>query len=239
MKNPLRDLFRLFFPPTCAVCGRVLPEEGELLCTTCRWEMPLTGFARQADNPVARKFYGHLPLDAASSYYYFVHGSGFRDLIHRFKYQGGWAIAQKLGAWYGAELKESGLYGGIDLVVPIPLHWLRRLQRGYNQSEYLARGIASALGVPVESHSVVRRVYNVSQTHRTKDERWENVHGIFAVRHPERLVGRRLLLVDDVLTTGATLISCGETILRAVPDCRLSIATLAVARGELRSGMEY
>lgn len=231
--NPLKDIFRLFFPEVCAVCGDVLPDGGDFICTSCRWEIPLTGTWNDRQNPVAEKFYGHLPLENACAFFYFVHESDYRGLIHKFKYQGGWRIAEKIGRWFGAELSASPLYGDIDVVVPVPLHIRRRLKRGYNQSEYLARGIGASMGKEIDVSSVRRTSYNESQTGRNKSERWDNVRGIFSVRERAPIAGKHVLLVDDVLTTGATIISCGETILKAYPGCRLSVATLAVSRNEI------
>lgn len=230
--NPIKDIFSLFFPDVCAVCGDTLPDGGDFVCTACRWEIPLTGFWSEADNPVARKFYGQLPLENACSFFFFVHESDFRGLIHKFKYQGGWRLAEKIGRWFGAELAASPLYRDVDVIVPVPLHLRRRLHRGYNQSEYIARGISAATGIPVDASSVRRVKYNESQTRRDRAERWDNVRGIFGVNPRSDLAGKHILLVDDVLTTGATLISCGEAILRRFPDCRLSVATLAVSRNE-------
>ena len=139
-----------------------------------------------------------------------------------------------LGRWYGRYLKQSELYDDVDVVVPVPLHWWRQIRRGYNQSEYIARGIARELGVKVLSHAVVRHRYNQSQTHQSVFRRWANVEGIFRVRRADELRGRHILLVDDDFTTGATIFSLGETILRAVPDVRLSVAVLATTRRSLR-----
>ena len=163
---------------------------------------------------------------------YFIPGSGWRELIHRFKYDGAWRLARDMGVWYGHCLADSGLYDTVDRIVPVPLHWRKRLRRGYNQAEYLAEGIARALRAEVDRHSVRRIRNNPAQALHRHAERWDNVEGIFAVRCPERLAGHHLLLVDDVLTTGATLLSCAETILRAAPDCRLSVAVLAVPQRE-------
>ena len=131
------------------------------------------------------------------------------------------------------ELAAGGLYAGVDVVVPVPLHLRKRLHRGYNQAEYIARGIAESLGVPVDVHSVRRHRHNPSQALKEHRQRWENVRGIFSVRRPGRLCGKHILLVDDVLTTGATVTSCAEAILAAVPDVRISIAVLAVSRHNL------
>lgn len=214
------------------MCGCLMSEEVDFICTRCRWEMPLTGFGGKFDNPVAHKFHGLLPVVNASSYLWFIDNSDVRSMIHSFKYRGNWSYARKAGEWYGAELREGGLYSDVDVVVPVPLHLRKRLSRGYNQAEYIAEGIAAAMGLTVDRKSVVRRRHNKSQTERSKSERWENVSGIFAVRNPQNLVGKHILLVDDVLTTGATIISCAQAILDAVPGCRISIATLAASRAE-------
>lgn len=193
----------------------------------------LTGYWREADNPVLRKCWGLVPVERASGFLFFVHGSGWRRLIHSFKYRGAWRTAREMGVWYGRCLRESGLYDGIDVVVPLPLHPFKRCRRGYNQSEYLAEGIAAELGVPVDRHSVRRRRNTASQALKSRRERAANVEGAFAVCRPERLAGRHILLVDDVMTTGSTLFSCASEILRAVPGCRISLAALAVSRREL------
>ena len=228
------EIFRLFFPERCAACGNVLPDGSYMLCPHCRWDMPLTGYCGVHDNPVYRKFGGLLPVAEASSWLFFVSHSRYRDMIHSFKYRGQWEISRKLGSLMGDALHESGLYDSVDAVVPVPLHSMRRLRRGYNQAEYLAEGIACGLGKPLCTGNVVRSRHNRSQAStRVRDERWDNVKNIFSVRHPEALDGRHILLVDDVLTTGATLISCAETILHACPSCRISVSTLAVSAHEL------
>ena len=130
----------------------------------------------------------------------------------------------------GGNLADSGLYGSVDCIVPVPLHTRRLLARGYNQAAYIAEGIASRMGVPVEDRAVSRLRNNPSQTTRSSAGRWENVRDLFAVARPGALAGRHVLLVDDVVTTGSTLLSCTEALLRAVPDCRVSIAALAVSR---------
>ncbi len=228
-----RDVATLFFPARCAVCGEPLETGERSICTLCRMTAPLTGYWREADNPVVRRCWGLVPVEQASGFLFFVHGSGWRRLIHGFKYRGSWRMAREMGEWYGRCLAESGLYGGVECVVPLPLHPIKRCRRGYNQSEYIAEGIASQLGVPVDRHSVCRRRNTESQARKSHRERAGNVEGAFAVRHPERLAGRHILLVDDVMTTGSTLLSCAGEILRAVPDCRISLAALAVSQREL------
>lgn len=230
LSDILRSISSLLYPRRCAVCGGDLPRGMEFICTKCRYDAPLTGYWREEPNPMLDRFAGTVRVEHASAFVFFSSGSGWRELIHRFKYDGLWRSAYLLGRWYGAELEEGGLYGDIDAVVPVPLHYRKLLRRGYNQSTYIARGIARELGVGVDTHSLRRRRNNPSQARRMHAERWDNVTDLFEVRRSHSLSGRHILLVDDVFTTGATVISCIEAVCRAVPDCRISVAALAVSR---------
>ena len=193
--------------------------------------MPLTNFAKHKDNPIKLLFENVLPVESATAMFWFVGGTEWQSLVHNFKYYGRWFFAQKMGEWLGEELRESGNFGDIDLVVPIPLHYRRRLRRGYNQSEQLALGVGREMGVKCDFRSVRRRQYNDSQTSKSRSERWDNVESIFEVRSADRLRGKHILLIDDVLTTGATMASCASTIIRACDgDVRISIASLSVSR---------
>ena len=229
----VRDVMSLLFPARCAVCGEPLVRGEHTICTLCRAMAPLTGYWREADNPVVRKCWGLVPVQQASGFLFFAHASGWRQLIHGFKYRGAWRSACVMGEWYGRCLKESALYDDVEVVVPLPLHPFKRCRRGYNQSEYIAEGIAAQLGVEVDRRSVRRKRNTASQALKPRRERAHNVENAFAVRHPERLAGRHILLVDDVMTTGSTLLSCAGEILRTIPDCRISIAVLAVSQREL------
>jgi ComF family protein len=141
-----------------------------------------------------------------------------------------WQIAYNLGVWYGAELKASTLYDDVDIIIPLPLHPIKSIMRGYNQSRYLAEGIAKMLGATVDSSAIRRTRNNPSQARLKRGERWESVDNLFRVTKPERLRGKHILIVDDVLTTGATLYNCMLAIHTALPDARISFATLAVTQ---------
>ena len=233
LNDLVRDVASLLFPPRCAVCGEPLARGERTVCTLCRATAPLTGYWREADNPVVRRCWGMVPVCQASGFLFFVRASGWRRLIHGFKYRGAWRTAREIGAWYGRYLRESGLYDDVEVVVPLPLHPFKRCRRGYNQSEYIAEGIAAQLGVEVDRRSVSRVRNTASQALKPRRERAGNVEDAFAVRRPERLAGRHVLLVDDVMTTGSTLLSCASAILRDAPGCRISIAALAVSQREL------
>ncbi len=230
MNNPIADIISLFVPPLCPVCGAILLEGESCVCTRCKLTAPLTGYAHDVDNSLYRTFWGIVPIERASALFYFPsHESGWRRAIHDFKYRGYWRVARDFGEWMGHDLLSSEVFLGVDVVVPIPLHPFKKLRRGYNQSDYIGEGLTRVLGVPLSVGNVVRTRHNPSQALTRGSKRWDNVRDIFAVRHPEKLAGKHILLVDDVFTTGATIQSCAMAILRSVPDIRISIATLATA----------
>lgn len=228
--NNLADLFA---PRSCAGCGKPIPRGVKFLCPQCAWEMPATGYCRAHDNPVFRKLSGMFGFEQAGSLFFYSPHSRYSSIIHHMKYHGRWKYSLRLGNMLGNELVEGGMYESVDIIIPIPLHVRRKLKRGYNQTEYIAHGIAERLNKQVETGCVKRRRHNPSQTKNRRAERWENVENIFEVRNTESLEKKHILLVDDVLTTGATLISCAETIHKAVPSCRISVATVAVSSYEL------
>jgi len=229
LSNILDDLLGLFFERRCIVCGRRLVDGERDICIACRYSAPLTGFAAEADNPLFRRFWGVVPVERAAALLFFIRGSEWRRTIHSFKYEGRWGSARALGRWLGEELDAGGLFATVDTAVPVPLHPGRRLRRGYNQSEYAARGIADVLGIGVDTRALVRRRDNPSQTTLRDEEKRANVRDLFAVRRPERLRGRHILLVDDVITSGETVTACIEAIVSAVPDCRISVACIAAS----------
>ena len=231
MSGVALDVASLFMPRTCLACGRVLLENEACVCLACRYNMPLTNFSKHKENPVKLLFENTLSVESATSMFWFVGGTEWQRIIHNFKYHGRWYFAQKMGEWLGEELCESGNFEDVDLIIPIPLHYRRRLRRGYNQSEQLALGVGRKMGVKCDFSSVRRHLYNDSQTSKHNSERWDNVEEIFEVRKADRLRSRHILLVDDVLTTGATMSSCASTIIKACDgDVRISIATLSVSR---------
>ena len=224
------DVASLILPRTCLACGTTLQENESGVCLVCRCNAPLTGFAQQSENSIKWLFENTLPIEHAAAMFWFERDSEWRRIIHSFKYHGRWYFAQKMGEWFGEELRKSGNFADVDVIVPVPLHFRRRLMRGYNQSEQLALGIGRKLGVRCDFDAVCRRLYNDSQTSKTRTERWDNVNAIFDVRSAKRLRGRHILLVDDVLTTGATINSCASAIVRACEgDVRISIASLAAS----------
>ena len=228
--NLFTDLIEMLFPRYCRVCGNRLGKSESEVCAVCLQKLPRIHHAGKEASEVEKLFWGLMPIERGSSLFYYEKGSPYGKLLFHLKYYGHPLTGEFLGRYAAIELKKEGFFEGIDLLIPLPLSPGRERKRGYNQSEYIANGIALVTGLPIESHCIVRLIANESQTHMSRIERWENVKGIFAVQNGAPLRGKHLLLIDDVLTTGATLRSCGNEILAAVPDARISIFTLALAR---------
>ncbi len=225
--NLIKDLIYLFFPHRCPVCSSEILSHEAWLCNTCIMDMPLTYFWDIKQNPMEQKFWGLLPLEGACSLIHYSKSSDYIKLIYGFKYSGRWSVAYNMGRYFGNILKSVEPFANADYIVPVPLHTLRTFKRGYNQAEYIARGLATALRARVDTHSLKRIVHNQTQTKKNKYERWDNVENIFQAGDLSHFKGKHIILVDDVLTTGSTIVSCGEEILRKQPFCRLSIVTLA------------
>lgn len=223
------DILAFIYTDKCVICGAHVERGVHRVCMKCRYNLPKTLFPARRDNPVKEYFDAHFENVNCSSMFYLKGDNKWKRAIYRSKYAQEWFIARHIGIVLGQELLDSGLYNDVDVVIPVPLHLFKLIKRGYNQSNYLADGVASALGVKIYRNVVYRRVNNPPQAGKMMADRWDNVDEIFAVRKPERLHGKHVLLVDDVLTTGATLCSCARAILDAAPTCRISIATAAVA----------
>lgn len=225
-----RAIRSLLFTESCMICGEHVDVSMHSICPKCRYDIPTTNFLSTAENPVKERISTFVPIVHGSSFIFYSGNSIWRTMIHKFKYGGKWQIAYNMGRWYGAELKTSGLYDDIDVVIPIPLHPLKTIKRGYNQSTYLAEGIAKELGVSIDTRSTRRVRNNPAQARNHRQERWTNAEDLFKVKHPQKLNGKHILVVDDVLTTGATLISFIRALQSAMPECRISVATLAVTQ---------
>ncbi len=224
----IEDLAGMFFPQPCTSCGEASPSPRVPVCHHCLARLPATGFENHAGNPVEKLFWGRVSLQAACSIFYFSRGSGLQSMIHHLKYLNRPDVGVFLGRRMGEALLQSGRFRNMEALVPLPLYPARQRKRGYNQAECLARGMSDVMAIPVLD-SVVRRVSKTdTQTRKNRMERWQNVAGSFQVFAEAIRPYSQLLLVDDVVTTGATLEACGTAILGA-GGIRLGIATLAYA----------
>ena len=228
MKAFFQNLLQTLFPSTCACCGDVLLPGEKQICINCLANLTATFYSAHDDNHTERQLAGRIPYQHATSLYVFRKGNTVQQLVHAMKFHSNSDLCIFMGRQMGLELLHSGRFDDIDLLVPVPLHWRRRLQRGYNQSELLCRGISEVMGRPVNKRALVRHRNTHQQSMQASGDREENVRDAFSVRHPDDLQGKHLLLVDDVLTTGATLGSCCDA-LKLVNNLKISIATLSIA----------
>ncbi|GAC1427536.1 MAG: ComF family protein [Chitinophagaceae bacterium] len=222
----INDFSHLFFPHVCAGCGTDNVSRRAPLCIHCINQLPLTNFHLYADNPVEKYFWGRIPVAAAASLCHFTDGSLLQHLLHLLKYKNNKDIGHFLGRMMGNSLAAAERFRNIDALVPLPLFASRQKKRGYNQSAILCSGIASILKLPVINDAVIRLTATATQTHKNRMERWINMEGKFQLNQPAGVTGKHVLLVDDVITTGATLEACGQEILKAA-GVKISIATLA------------
>lgn len=225
----LEDFISLFYPRYCRGCYNGLVKGEDLICTHCLLEMPKSYYHLHHDNPFFQKFRGRLPVKHVMTLFKFVKESRVQHVLHALKYKQQPEIGEMLGRIYGKDLLEADYSQTFDLIVPVPLHVSRRKLRGYNQSEEFGKGLSQILEVPCDDTYMVRAAKTETQTHKTKLSRWENVNRIFEVINPGSIIQKRVLLVDDVVTTGATLEACGDALLRA--GCsELSIACIAATQ---------
>ena len=221
----------MVWPRRCGVCGGFLDTEERYVCAECLKDMPLTYFWSWRANPAEQILWARTYLEGVVSLFYYSRDNDYKELLHAVKYGGNVATGRWLGRMLGEKMREAA-YPLPDVIVPVPLHWRRQWKRGYNQAEVIARGISEGLSgdIPVLT-DILRRVrYSTSQTRMSVGSKWENVSGSFVLidnrTAAERLSGRHVLLVDDVLTTGATVEACWDA-LRVIPDIRVSYASIA------------
>ena len=224
----LDDFLSLIYPRLCHACGQSLYLNEEVLCTRCLYQLPQTHSHLQKGNSVEKVFWGRFQITSACARYYFRRETKVQHLLHQFKYKKAPEIGTYIGRIYGAELHKSPLFNSIDVIIPVPLHKSKLLKRGYNQAAVFAHGLSIGMRVPVDEQSLTRIYASESQTRKTRIRRWENVKTIFAINNAPQLEGKHILLVDDVVTTGATIEACARKLLE-IKDIRISVAAIAVA----------
>lgn len=228
LKDIKAAVLQLFFPHVCVGCGSDVLAQENTLCLRCITSLPETNYELHKANPVEKMFWGRLPLNTATAQFYFGKESLVQHLMHQFKYKGNRELGLQLGMIMGEQLKKSQRFEEVSALVPLPLFPVKERIRGYNQSAVLCQGIASVMNLPILDHVVSRPQHTETQTKKGRIDRWKNVEGKFLLNHKESLTGQHILLIDDVITTGATLESCGNELLQ-IENLKLSIATLCVA----------
>ncbi|MCO6498723.1 MAG: ComF family protein [Chitinophagaceae bacterium] len=227
--NVFHNILHLFYPRICPGCGGDSIGKDEQLCLKCLNALPVTRYHLSRDNKIEQMFYGRIHIEAAMSFLYFSKHSLVQNLMHEFKYNGRKDLGLFLGQLMGRAIEDSKVFNQCDVLVPLPLHPDKQKRRGYNQAEILCRGIHMITGQPVVANSVIRNIKTESQTRKDRIDRWKNVEHTFSVSDEVSLKGKHILLIDDVITTGATLEACAAAILNTGPATKVSIATLAVA----------
>lgn len=220
------SFFNLLYTPACVGCGSALLRNEPILCITCQIGLPLNPFFHHKTNEVSEVFAGRLPLKTANALLYFTKNGIAQSMIHALKYLNRQDVGEFLGVSLANELKKSGCIP--DVILPVPLHPSKEAARGYNQCHSIAWGMKSVFKCTISYRDVVRTTANPSQTKLNRAKRWDNVKGIFDVVNDKILSDKHVLIVDDTLTTGATLESCGQALL-SVSGITLSIATVAYA----------
>lgn len=227
MKQVFRHLLSFLFPHTCPICGKVI-EDDKIFCHSCLQSLPRTEQAIIRDNMTEELFRDIRSFVRGAAFLHFRKDDITQELTHLFKYGNRPDIATALTEEAIGDLLAADFFDEIDIIMPIPLHPRRLRERGYNQSEYIARALGKATGIPVDCSHLVRKVNNPKQATKNASERIENVKDIFEVRYPEDLYHKHVLLVDDIITTGSTLRSCMKT-LRACRSCKVSVFALGKA----------
>src|SRR6266508_4528385 len=217
------SFFHILFPHICNGCGSDILNEESMLCMRCISEMPETNFQNHANNPVEKIFWGRLPLASATAQYYFTKESLIQRLMHQLKYKGNRELGKQLGRLMGNDLQQTHRFNKIDALIPLPLFPAKEKRRGYNQATILCEGIAEAMNVQVLRDVIIRIQHTETQTKKGRMERWQNMEGKFELISSEKIQNKHVLLVDDVVTTGATLEACGQELIKAA-NIKLSIA---------------
>ncbi|PWG80995.1 ComF family protein [Pararcticibacter amylolyticus] len=226
--NYISDFFSLFFPEVCGCCGGKLIRGEKIICTTCRFDLPYTNFHRDKDNALARQFQGHFNLGFAIACFYFRQDSKVQSLIHQLKYRDRPETGLWLGRHYGNRIKEYIRMDLPELIIPVPLHKKRQKQRGYNQSECIAQGLSEITGIPVDITVLQRSSYTDTQTRKSRFQRFENMKDVFSVHEAGKVAEKHVLIVDDVITTGATIEACALKLFES-GAAKVSISSVAFA----------
>lgn len=231
-RQTLRALYNglmdMAFPELCLLCEVPLNHEEKYICHDCLYRLPKTHFLSYTDNESASLFYGKLPVVKATSGFRYVKESPIQTAIELLKYKGKKELGRVFGSVLGMPLNRGGFFNDIDVLVPVPLHPNKRRKRGYNQSEWIARGVSDVSGLPINTDTLIRIADNTTQTRKHVFERWANVTTVFTLSHPSAFEHKHVLLIDDVLTSGSTLEACGQAVLKA-EGARVSFLTLAKA----------
>jgi ComF family protein len=227
LRTLYHDFLALLFPQDCQACGGELAMGEEVICSYCRIKLPYTDFhLSPTENALHQVFWGRVPLQLATAYLKFQEKGRVQRLLHQLKYKGQEEVGTVLGRWFGAQVREQEDFKSIDVVVPVPLHKSKLRQRGYNQVEGFAQAIAQDLQVPMAADALKKNRTSATQTTKNRQSRWEAMQQLYAIHHAQKVEGKHVLLVDDVITTGATIEACTQILLQHGASA-VSVASIA------------
>lgn len=223
-----KSLFSLFYPDKCAACANIIDKNNIVLCPDCLVSLPQTNFHFHRNNIMEKLFWGKVNIEAAVAFYYFTKKGYVQNLVHNLKYKGFRQIAVCLGNEYGKILAQNEIFNNIDFIIPVPLHINKQKKRGFNQAEFFAIGLSQTMKIPYRTDILFRMKDSDSQTNKKLYERWLNVKDAFSLKNTCGCDNLHFLLVDDVITTGATIEESAKELLR-IPGAKVSVAAIAFA----------
>lgn len=224
------DFVNLFFPHLCLACSEPIAFDEAFICLNCQAELPETDFHLTKKNPFTERFDGRLPVETAAALFFFTKKSKTQHLIHQIKYHDKREAALELGRFMGQKLIKQAHFQGIDYIIPVPMHSQKRITRGFNQAEFFANGLSDVLQIPVNTTGLQKIKMTETQTKKSRLERLQNTDDVFILNTPSVFQDKTLLIVDDVMTSGATLEACAKTILETMPTAKINFATIAFAK---------
>lgn len=224
-----KEVFAIFFPELCLGCNGCLASHESIICLTCRHDLPLTNFSFEENNLIEKSFYGRIPLENATSLFYFFKKGNVQRLIHELKYNKQQQVGTFIGDWLGEQLAESRRFETVDCIIPVPLHPKKLKKRGYNQVTTFGESLSKKLAIPYRENILIRVSSTKTQTKKMRLERWKNVEELFHVENNFALANKHILLIDDVITTGATLEACYDA-LSHTKNLKISIACMAYTK---------
>lgn len=227
VKGLLADLGSLIFPNVCEVCGRSLVDGEKHICIDCLYNLPRCNIHSDEFNAIHQRLMRHVPVEKAASYFYYVRNSPYTELILSAKYRHRPVIIKHLASMFAREIAAEGFFDGIDCIMPVPMYRWKRIKRGYNQTDYIAEGLSAICGLPV-CHNLTAVRGHATQTRKSAYERWLNSGDIYEMHDAAWLAYKHILIVDDVITTGATIAACCEAIKKTVPTARISVLSIGL-----------
>ena len=227
--NFLEDIFNIFFPKVCLCCHEHLLNNEATICLICRHDLPITNFSFEENNLVEKSFYGRIPIENATALFYFLKKGKVQQLIHELKYNKQQQVGTFVGNWLGAEMDESNRFKNIDCIIPVPLHRKKLKTRGYNQVTTFGESLAKKLNIPYNEDILIKISSTQTQTKIVRLDRWKNVQELFVIQNENNLKNKHILLIDDIITTGATLEACCKSF-KNIDGLKISIACMAYTK---------